>query len=64
MGIFLTETWLSSDTSDAELSIPNFTIIRSDRVGRARGGVAMYLRNELYPKKMYELSNGVVELVS
>ena len=50
--IALTETWLR-DHLDAEISIPNYTIFRTDRSrprkgrGRNSGGVAFYIRNDI-----------------
>ena len=63
MCIFLTETWLNSDIEDAEVLIDDYTILRSDRSDRVRGGAAIYLKNELFPKKVAAFSNSVVEYV-
>ena len=59
--LFLTETWLESNIEDAEVKIHGYNILRSDRIGRKRGGVALYIKNELAPKKEATFSNGVVE---
>ena len=46
--IALTETWLEEGILDAEVErqIPGYKILRSDRIGRPRGGVAIYLRDD------------------
>jgi len=41
--IALTETWLNSNISDAEVSLPGFTLFRRDRLVRKGGGVAVYV---------------------
>ena len=61
--IFLTETWLNPDIVDAEVHIEGYTILRSDCVGRIRGGAAIFMKDELYPKKAASFSNGVVEFI-
>ena len=44
----LTETHLSPSICDAEVHMEGFHIYRADREGgRAKGGVAIYLRNDL-----------------
>ena len=61
--IFLTETWLNKDIEDAEILIEGYTIFRSDRIDRTRGGAAIYIKNELCPKKAATFSNSIVEYV-
>ena len=63
IGIFLTETWLDDSIFDAEISMENFNIYRSDRNIRQRGGAAIYLRKELNCKIFSSFSNSVVETV-
>ena len=41
------ESWLKHHISDAQVSIPNYQIIRQDRRKRIRGGVIMYIQNSL-----------------
>ena len=41
--IALTETWLNSSISDAEVSLPGFTLFRRDRLVRKGGGVAVFV---------------------
>jgi hypothetical protein len=45
--IALTETWLSSDVTDAEIKLPGMEVIRNDRANRTGGGVAIYHRSDL-----------------
>ena len=61
IGICLTKTWLDDLVCDGEIQIKNFEIFRSDRSVRQRGGVALYLRKELYGKSIFRYSNTVVE---
>ena len=44
--VFL-ESWLKGHISDAQVSIPNYEIVRQDRRKRAHGGVIMYIQNSL-----------------
>ena len=60
---FVTETWLDNTVEDAEILIPGFTVYRGDRVGRMRGGSAIYMRDNLFSKKVSNFSNGVVDIV-
>ncbi|XP_075167910.1 uncharacterized protein LOC142240076 [Haematobia irritans] len=43
----ISETWLKAIVSNRSLSIPGYEIIRSDRLYRVGGGVAIYLRDGL-----------------
>ena len=43
----LTETHINETHFDAEVSIPNYEIIRSDRINRQKGGVALYLHHTI-----------------
>ena len=48
--IGVTESWGDSDISDSEFSIPGFTMFRSDRKLKHRGGgVLLYVKNDLNP---------------
>ncbi|KAF8566198.1 hypothetical protein P879_10858 [Paragonimus westermani] len=44
----LTETWLTHEIMDAEIAIPGFSVLRSDR-GSQGGGVALYYSTQLKP---------------
>ena len=45
--MFFTETWLSSNISDAMISIDGYTSLRSDRSYSQGGGVALFYKNGL-----------------
>ena len=56
--IGITESWGDGDVSDSEFSIPGFTMFRSDRQLKHRGGgVLLYVRNELNPLEVKMKSN-------
>ena len=42
-----TESWLKPYISDVQISIPNYNIVRADRIKRDRGGVIMYIHDSL-----------------
>lgn len=39
--------WFHGDISDAEVSLPGFNVIRTDRAEGKGGGVALYLHSDL-----------------
>ena len=43
----LTETWLKSYMSDAQLHIPGYVVSRSDRAKRVGGGVLLYSHSNI-----------------
>ncbi|KAI5708382.1 hypothetical protein M8J77_021503 [Diaphorina citri] len=43
--ICITESWLDSSISNAEVSLQGYNLIRNDRLGKRGGGVAIYLNN-------------------
>ena len=43
----LCETHLQENIFDAEIQINNYQVIRSDRIGRKQGGVALYLHHTI-----------------
>ena len=45
--IAFTETWLKPFISDIQVSIPNYNLVRSDRIKRERGGVILYIHETL-----------------
>ena len=63
IGVFLTETWLSQDILDAEVTLEGFNLFRGDRVGHSRGGAAIYLKEKLNGRFSKAFSNGVVDCV-
>ena len=64
--VAVTETWLHSGIFDAEVShdFPGYTLLRSDRVGRQGGGVAVYLRDDLTGEVLGSADNGVCEMIA
>ena len=48
--ICVTESHLTPEVLDAEISIPGYDVFRSDRVGRSHGGVVTYVRKDLVVK--------------
>ena len=60
------ETWLDSTVFDKEINIPGFNLFRSDRIGRIRGGCAIYIDNKFCVDKARCLtfSNGVCEVTA
>jgi len=45
--IGITETWAHKDVLNEELNIPNYKIIRKDRLNRAGGGILFYINQNL-----------------
>ncbi len=64
VAIALTETWLSPQHEDAEISIPGFALYRADRASRARGGAAIYLREDIAAVPILEYSCDTVEVLA
>jgi hypothetical protein len=44
----LTETWLKSYITDAQIHLPGYDIIRDDRSSRKGGGVLLYISDQLH----------------
>ena len=65
MIVAVTETWLHSGVSDAEVThnTPGYSIFRCDRAGRIGGGVALYLRDDLSGDVLGTYDNGVCQLL-
>ena len=59
----LCEAFLSSDISDNELLIPDFTITRCDRKSRMGGGVCIYICNSVIFDTCLRYSNSVCDLL-
>ena len=58
----LTETWLDESVKDAEVLVPNFSIVRRDR-NRSGGGVALYVRSDVAFNQRPDLSVDGLEAV-
>ena len=61
----VTETWLHPGILDSEMlaDMPGYSIIRQDRQGRQRGGVCLFLREDLTGEVLCSYSNGVCEVL-
>ena len=59
--IVLTETHMTPDILDAEVSISGYTLYRSDRLGRTHGGTCAYVRSDLASTPLLAHSNSVCE---
>lgn len=62
----LTETWLTDDVMDSEVSLPGYTVVRTDRVPtRAGGGVALYFREDIVFSNLHSFTDaeGFAELL-
>ena len=61
--IAATETWLKPHVTDAQISIPNYTSIRADRVKSDRGGTLLYIHNDIPVTNISKYDNDVCEAV-
>ena len=61
--IALTETHLNEEILDAEIKVDGFEIFRADRLGAKKGGVALYIREDLQcaPELILSCSIGNIE---
>ena len=59
----VTETWLTDDVSDGEISIPGFYLFRRDRPGKAGGGVCVYVHHSLQPQVLPNISHPDIEML-
>ena len=59
--IALTETWLKSYISDAQLHIPGYSVARSDRDARVGGGVLLYSHVNLPVSECKSFDDGTCE---
>ena len=63
--VAVTESWLQPSILDSELLVhmPGYSLLRQDRVGRQRGGVCLFLREDLTGEIVNSFSNGVCEVL-
>ena len=61
IGVAVTKSWLNENFNDAEVAIDNYSIFRSDRMDRIRGGVWFYLRNDFGGVMGYSYYKNTVE---
>ena len=55
--ITISETWLNSTVSNADIELEGYKILRLDRLGKVGGGVCMYYRNDIKVSYLKELSS-------
>ncbi len=60
----LSETWLTPEHLDAEVNIKGYNLFRADRLSRPRGGVALYIREDMATVPILQFSNDAVEIVA
>jgi exonuclease III len=53
----LSETWLNTTITNAEIDIEGYTLYRQDRLNKRGGGVCAYIRNEIKVSKLNEISS-------
>lgn len=58
--IGVTETWLSDSFPSKHINIPNYSVIRMDRVTRG-GGVCMYIRSSYSFRQFYASTDNNIE---
>lgn len=58
----ITETWLDSSISDAEIELENYSVIRKDR-NRNGGGVCMFIRSDVVFSLRTDLSDDYIEAI-
>ena len=56
----LNENWLNDTVTNDEVSVPGFTIFRKDRTHGTHGGVTLYVRNDLNPEIVSDLSSSCI----
>lgn len=63
--VIITETHLTNEILDTEVTLTDFNVYRADRKERERGGVAIYLHNSLETNEtqIQRYSNSVCELI-
>ena len=54
--LVISESWLNSTTTDAEVEIAGYKITRLDRTKKIGGGVCVYIRLSLKIKRLKEMS--------
>ena len=59
--IALSETWLKSYISDAQLHIPGYALSRCDRQGRVGGGVLLYSHEDIPVSSVKTFDDGVCQ---
>ena len=58
--IAISETWLDETIPDNKVNLPNYHIVRHDRIKKGGGGVCLYIRNDITSYSVIETSRNVV----
>ena len=61
--ISFSETWLKPHITNAQIHIPSYEIVRQDRINRERGGVLLYVHNQLPTSDIETFDDGTCESV-
>ena len=61
--MIMTESHLTVDVMDAEVSVPGYELYRADRAVRSHGGVMVYVRTDLSSQLVASHSNSYCETV-
>ena len=61
--IAILESWLKDHITDAQMMLPDYQILRSDRQVRGRGGTLLYIHNDLPITNCESLDDDVCEAV-
>ena len=59
----LSETWLTEDISDEEISLPEYRVLRRDRPGRTGGGVCIYIHYSINYQICQKVQNHFLEMI-
>ena len=57
------EHWLKKHITDAQVNLPNYQTLRSDRKLSARGGAMLYIHDTLPTSKVYTYDDNICEAV-
>ena len=60
----LTETWLGPHIADAQVHLPGYDLVRSDRKGRLGGGVLLYVSNRFPISDLDAFDDGTCQALS
>ena len=61
--IAITETWLKEHITDAQILLPDYQILRSDRKNRGRGGTLLYIHNNFPTTNVVHFDDSICEAV-
>ena len=59
----VSETWLKPSISDAEISLPRYSGVRTHRCEKIGGDTAIYVRDSLPMFMINELENCMIEIL-